>query len=85
MLFLSLRLTWSTAATLPLLLNQTKRKWLYKQRGIIHGDLQYIQRENNGSLKYIVPVCGVFFILLISTLLSKRLHTVDVIYIRRVP
>ena len=44
MLCLSLRSTWSTAATLPLLLNQNNAKWLYKQRGIIKGILQYIQR-----------------------------------------
>ncbi len=43
MLFLSLRSTWSTAATLPLLLYPKQNERIYKQRGIIKGDLQYIQ------------------------------------------
>jgi hypothetical protein len=36
-LFLSLRSTWSTAATLPLLLIQNKAIRIYKQRGIYKG------------------------------------------------
>ncbi len=45
MLSLSLRSTWSTAATLPLLLSINKAIRIYKKRGLIHGDLQLYKKK----------------------------------------